>query len=94
VVGPNGPVLCVKGVDYNMQNNPILAAFGITPSPHRRTTEPSLLLASPTSMSIGNTIFAHPECGGGSGRAIYFYVWKGCKHPNLAAFGITPSLHR
>jgi hypothetical protein len=28
-----------------MQNDPILAAFGITPSPHSRTTAPSLLLA-------------------------------------------------
>jgi hypothetical protein len=33
-------------LDYNnMQNDPIFAAFGITPSPHKRTTAPSLLLA-------------------------------------------------
>jgi hypothetical protein len=70
-------------------------------SPRLRTGEPQHLVCfwpSPTSIKIRNTIFAHPECGGGSGRAIYFCVGKGCismqNTPILAAFGITPSPHR
>jgi hypothetical protein len=98
VVGPDGPVLGVKGVDYNMQNDPILAAFGITPSPHRRTTAPSLLLAF---------AHVHGEAGTPSLRTRSAVVGpngpvlgvKGVDYnmqndPILAAFGITPSPHR
>jgi hypothetical protein len=48
VVGRNGPLfLCAEGVDISMidNNDPILATFDITPSPHGRINEPSLLLA-------------------------------------------------
>jgi hypothetical protein len=94
VVGPDGPVLCVKGVDYNMQNDP----FSLhSASPRLRTGAPQHLVCfwpSLSSRTIGITIFAHPECGGGYERAIYFCVWKGCismrkNTPIIVAFGIT-----
>jgi hypothetical protein len=151
---------CVWKGCISMRNTPIIAAFGITPSLHSRTTAPSLLLAfahihgevstpifallvgpdtpvlsvvegvhyfdakhphyrcnrhHPVSAQAnhctsfasghrphpwrgGNTIFAHPECGGGSGRSGAVrgrdYNTYMQNDPILAAFGITPSPHR
>ena len=48
LVGRNGPVLCVcreRGRIISVQNDPILATFDTTPSPHRRINASSLLLA-------------------------------------------------
>ena len=45
VVGRNGPFLCAEGVDFHAKNDPILATFDTTPSPHGRINAPSLLLA-------------------------------------------------
>ena len=48
VVGRNGPFLSMhvqKKGWISMQNDPILATFDITPSPHGRVNAPSLLLA-------------------------------------------------
>jgi hypothetical protein len=46
VVGWNGPFLCAeKGWIISMRNDPILATFDTSPSPHGRINAASLLLA-------------------------------------------------
>jgi hypothetical protein len=76
-VGPDGPVLSVEGV-HSMQNTPVIAAFGITPSPHRRTTTPRLLLA-----------FAHIHGEAGTPSLRTRSVVVGPDGPVLCVEGIT-----
>jgi hypothetical protein len=59
------------------------------------TVEPLHLVCfwlSPTSMTIGNIIVAHPKCGGGSERSGSVCISMR-NIPIIVAFGITPSLH-
>jgi hypothetical protein len=95
VVGPNGPVLCVEGVHFHIYLCKTTPFSLHSASPRLCTVEPQHLVCfwpSPTSMTIGNTIFAHPECGGGSERSGSVCISMQ-NTPIIVAFGITPSLH-
>ena len=45
LVSRNGPVLCAERVDFYAKNDPVLATFDTTPSPHWRINAASLILA-------------------------------------------------
>ena len=85
----------------SVQNDPILASFDTTPSPHRRINAPSLLLAFAHIHGEAETLTLGiwSAMVGWNGpvlcaEGVDFHTYNKMNDPSLASFDTTPSAHR